>query len=142
GIPQTAKLSPMPQFSDLSDQQITAIARWIHYARQQGRYRELTSAPTVAGDAMDGKTYFEQNCAACHSTAGELARISSRDAAKLREAVLQPTSLETARTYRVDQREDAKYERGREQHHHLLENYTTQNLANVIAFLQSVQNSK
>src|SRR5580765_7376537 len=31
GIPQTAKLSPMPQFSDLSDQQIRAIARWIHY---------------------------------------------------------------------------------------------------------------
>src|SRR5258705_9636675 len=36
GIPQTAKLSPMPQFSDLSDQEIAAIARWIHYARQQG----------------------------------------------------------------------------------------------------------
>src|SRR5262249_38723930 len=32
GIPQTAKLSPMPQFSDLSDQQIADIARWIHYA--------------------------------------------------------------------------------------------------------------
>ena len=37
GIPQTAKLSPMPQFSDLSDQQLHDIARYIHYARQQGR---------------------------------------------------------------------------------------------------------
>src|ERR1051326_5230334 len=44
GIPQTAKLSPMPQFSDLSDLQITAIVTWIHYARRQGQYQELTTA--------------------------------------------------------------------------------------------------
>jgi len=42
GIPQTAKLSPMPQFSDLSDQQIAALVTWIHYARQQ-RSEEHTS---------------------------------------------------------------------------------------------------
>src|SRR4051812_37417249 len=41
GIPQTAKLSPMPQFSDLSNAQIEYIARYIHYARRQGRYKEL-----------------------------------------------------------------------------------------------------
>src|SRR5690242_7849376 len=44
GIPQTAKLSPMPQFSDLSDQQIGALVRWIHYARAQGRYKEIIGA--------------------------------------------------------------------------------------------------
>src|SRR5690348_8167470 len=35
GIPQTAKLSPMPQFSDLSDREISDIVDWIHYSRQQ-----------------------------------------------------------------------------------------------------------
>ena len=30
GIPQTAKLSPMPQFSDLSDRQLHEIASYIH----------------------------------------------------------------------------------------------------------------
>src|ERR1051325_905641 len=59
GIPQTAKLSPMPQFSDLSDHQINDIVRWIHYARQQGRYKELTAAPVKAGDAAAGKSYFD-----------------------------------------------------------------------------------
>ena len=46
GIPQTPKLSPMPQFSDLSDQQLHAIARYIHYAR--------------------GKAFFDEQCAGCH----------------------------------------------------------------------------
>ncbi len=45
GIPQTPKLSPMPQFSDLSDQQISAIVTWIHYARQQGLAKEAAAAP-------------------------------------------------------------------------------------------------
>src|SRR5436305_15216716 len=31
GIPQTPALSPMPQFSDLSEQQIGDLARWIHH---------------------------------------------------------------------------------------------------------------
>ena len=36
GIPQTPALSPMPQFSDLSEQQIGDLARWIHHARAEG----------------------------------------------------------------------------------------------------------
>src|SRR5262245_13320590 len=37
GIPQTPALSPMPSFSDLSEQQLADLARWIHYARAEGR---------------------------------------------------------------------------------------------------------
>lgn len=33
GIPQTAKSSPMPQYSDLKDEEIQAISAYIHYAR-------------------------------------------------------------------------------------------------------------
>ena len=34
GVPKTLKLSPMPQYSDLSDRQLAQIVRWIHYARR------------------------------------------------------------------------------------------------------------
>ena len=67
GIPQTAKLSPMPQFSDLSDRQLHDIARYIHYARQQGRYKEIVEAKAGPGDAAAGVRYFAQNCASCHA---------------------------------------------------------------------------
>lgn len=33
GIPLTAKSSPMPQYSDLKDEEIQAISAYIHYAR-------------------------------------------------------------------------------------------------------------
>ena len=67
GIPRTAKLSPMPQFSDLSDRQLHDIARYIHYARQQGRYREVVEAKTAPGDPAAGGSYFAQNCSSCHA---------------------------------------------------------------------------
>ena len=34
GVPKTLKLSPMPQYSDLSDRQLGDLVRWIHYARK------------------------------------------------------------------------------------------------------------
>ena len=34
GIPLTAKSSPMPQYSDLKDEEIKAISAYIHYARE------------------------------------------------------------------------------------------------------------
>src|SRR5262249_47082932 len=78
GIPQTAKLSPMPQFSDLSDQQIAALVTWIHYARQQGRYQELTAAPVRAGEAAAGKGYFERSCSTCHAGERDLSGIGRK----------------------------------------------------------------
>jgi hypothetical protein len=42
----------MPQFSDLSDRQISAIVTWIHYARQQGLAQEAAArAKTATGAA-------------------------------------------------------------------------------------------
>ena len=92
GIPQTMSMSPMPQYSDLSEQQITAIARWIHYARQLGRYQELmpTTDPR-GGDAVAGKACFQQRCSGCHSVQRDLARIGrSLDHKTLRAQILKP----------------------------------------------------
>ena len=116
GIPQTAKLSPMPQFSDLSDGQINAIVKWIHYARQQGRYRELTAGPVQAGDAVAGKAYFDTACRSCHDVNGNLSGVGGKyDAVALRAAMLDPKQ---------------------ERHHTIVENVSATDVANLVAYLR------
>jgi mono/diheme cytochrome c family protein len=138
GIPQTAKLSPMPQYSDLSDQQVAAIARWIHYARQRSRYEQLTAAAPASGDQSAGRAYFERACVNCHSTPGALSSISrTSDGATLRREILAPTALGGETSYRVDHLHDANMNAARERHDTLLENYSAQDVAHLVAFLQS-----
>jgi mono/diheme cytochrome c family protein len=135
GIPQTAKLSPMPQFSDLSDAQLGDLARWIHYARQQGRYKELMEAKeSGAGDASAGKTYFEQNCASCHSSAGDLARKATTKAELLR-----PKFAAASASLNLSHREDIKITTARHRHLSLLENYSADDVANLTAYLKSLK---
>jgi mono/diheme cytochrome c family protein len=139
GIPQTAKLSPMPQFSDLSDQQIGAIARWIHYARRQGRSKELSEARGVAGSAAQGQEYFAQACSSCHATATDLGSVDRNDRAALRAEILSPKVLDGEPSFAVGQLHDARKAAGRQRHHTLLENYTAENVADLVAYLQSVK---
>jgi mono/diheme cytochrome c family protein len=140
GIPQTAKLSPMPQFSDLSDQQIAALVTWIHYARQQGRYQELTAAPARAGDATVGKTYFERSCSMCHAVGRDLSGVGRKyEAAALRQAILAPKALRVERSFTADRLHDSKLASAQLRHHALLENYTADEVANLVAYLQSVR---
>lgn len=132
GIPQTAKLSPMPQFSDLSDQQISAIAAWIHYARQQGRYKELIEAKDLSsGNAAAGKVYFERTCNSCHSMPGDL----KREDGPLRARILRPKFVDAPASWRVEQLRDTKAAAARQRHLALLENYTPDEVANLIAYL-------
>jgi mono/diheme cytochrome c family protein len=140
GIPQTAKLSPMPQFSDLSDQQIAALVTWIHYARQQGRYQELTAAPVRMGDATTGKTYFERTCSMCHAVDRDLAGIGRKhDAAALRGAILDPKGLQVERSFTSARRNDTTLTSAQQRHRALLENYSAEEVANVVAYLASVR---
>ena len=139
GIPQTAKLSPMPQFSDLSDQQIAAIVTWIHYARQQGRYHELTAAPVRGGDAGAGKAYFERACSTCHAVDRDLAGIGRKyDAQTLRAAILDPKALKGERSFTMDRLRDSKLASAQQRHHALLENYSPEEVANLTSYLASV----
>ena len=133
GIPQTAKLSPMPQFSDLSDQQIADLVRWIHYARQQGRYKELTEANhSTAGNAAAGKSYFEQNCNSCHPAAGALSKASKAQ-------LLRPKFLEAGPSWKLDRLQDTKTAAARQRHLRLLENYSLEEVANLTVYLESVK---
>lgn len=141
GIPQTAKLSPMPQFSDLSDQQISAIATWIHYARQQGRYKELTEAKDLKpGDAAAGKAYFERACSSCHSTPDALARLANmQDPQAVRAQILRPAFLDAPASWRLDRLRDIKTAAARQRHLALLENYSADEVADLMAYLKSTK---
>ncbi len=132
GIPQTAKLSPMPQFSDLSDQQIADLVRWIHYGRQQGRFKELTEAKDVPGNGAAGKTYFEHTCSSCHSTAAGLANAS-------RAQLLRPTFVDAAPSWKIDRLQDTKTAAARQRHLWLLENYSVEDVANLMVYLKSLK---
>ena len=135
GIPQTAKLSPMPQFSDLSDRQLHDIARYIHYARQQGRYTQIVDANAGTGDAASGRAYFDQQCASCHGDSlSGIAR--NYDAATLRDRLLRPPALSGVPSFEVTALDDQKMAGARERHNHLLENYTPAQVANLVAYLR------
>ena len=136
GIPQTAKLSPMPQFSDLSDRQLYDIAKYIHYARQEGRFKQLVVVNLGTGDPAAGKGYFDQQCASCH--ANGLAGIGRKyDAATRRVRLLRPPALSGVAPFEVTALHDSKVAAGRERHNHWLENCTPTQVANLVAYLST-----
>ena len=82
---QTPGLPPMPPFPQLSDDDVKALAEYIHAVaatmRGQGN-PPPGSEPVVlnilVGDASAGKAYFAAKCASCHSAAGDLQGIGMR----------------------------------------------------------------
>ena len=142
GIPQTAKLSPMPQFSDLSDQQIAALVRWIHYARAQGRYKEITEAKDLRpGNAGAGKSYFAEKCGSCHSASGDLANVGKKyDPSTLQERILRPKVLEEVPSWRLERLHATKIAAARQRHQALLENYSAGDVQNLTAYLLQLTN--
>lgn len=141
GIPQTPALSPMPSFSDLSDQQFADLARWIHYARAEGHLKELTDLrDPPPGRADAGEAYFKQNCASCHSPSGDLAGIAKRhNGPALKMAFLKPKLVAETRSWKVDQLRDTKRIEARQRHQHLLENYTAEEVSNLAAYLANLK---
>ncbi len=140
GIPQTPKLSPMPQFSDLSDAQIADLVRWIHYARQQGRYKLLTTQSSAAGKAAAGKEYFEKACTSCHSAQGDFAKIGAKyDPASLKTHLLRPEFLNQPQSWKLEELHDVKTAAARQRHFSFLENYSPEQVSNLEAYLQSLK---
>jgi mono/diheme cytochrome c family protein len=136
GIPRTAKLSPMPQFSDLSDRQLHDIARYIHYARQQGRYKEIVETKAGPGDSAAGSSYFARNCASCH--AADLNGIGRKyDATAMRDQLLRPKSLVARQAFMLDALNDNRMATGRQRHGSLVENVSPVEVANLVAYLQT-----
>ena len=129
GIPNLQ--TSMPSYPDLTQQEVEDLAAYIHYLRQLGRHRELTTAPTILGDAAAGRTYFAANCAACHSVSGNLKGLAARyDLPTLRARLLGPpppaeTDLSGATAA------------GRQRHLTLLERYSDEDVRHLVAYLQT-----
>lgn len=140
GIPQTAKLSPMPQFGDVSDRDVADMTRWIHYSRQQEHYKELMKAGAMpAGDAAAGKTYFDKTCSGCHSEAQIKGMAKKYDAATLRTHALKPALLESTESFKVADLTNVKWADAKVKHGRLLENYTPAQVANLSAYLATLK---
>lgn len=128
GLPnlQTA----MPKFADLTKDQIADLAGYVHYLRQQGRYKELVTAKLPAGDAKAGETYFDGSggCSKCHSTTYLATSMRKYDATTLRSRFLRPGPALPA--------DNVTPSAGEQAHLRLLENYSPADVANALAYLE------
>ena len=71
----------MPAFPNLTDQQITDIAEFLHERLEAARSRAATDTmASLVGDAKAGAAYFNGpgRCATCHSVTGDLAGIGAK----------------------------------------------------------------
>jgi mono/diheme cytochrome c family protein len=121
----------MPQYPELTAQQVSELAGYIHYLRQVGRYKELRAQSDTGGNAMAGEMYFAAQCSRCHSR-GDFAGVTTKySAADLRSRLLRPGSIPApAGTDSVAV--------GRREHLALLEHYSDADVRNVLAFLREL----
>jgi cytochrome c oxidase cbb3-type subunit 3 len=82
---QNPGMPPMPPFPQIVDDDVKAIAEYIHSVaatmRGQGNPppgSEPVALNIVVGDANAGKAYFGAKCASCHSATGDLQGIGVR----------------------------------------------------------------
>jgi mono/diheme cytochrome c family protein len=129
GLPnlQTA----MPSYAELTPEEIVDLARYVHFLRQQARFKELTGlAAAPAGDRTAGEVYFNgaDACRTCHSPTGDLAGIGRKyDTATLRARLLRPGPTTV--------HEGVSPTAGQAAHLKLLENYTAANVRDLLAYL-------
>jgi mono/diheme cytochrome c family protein len=133
GLPnlQTA----MPSYSDLTPNEIVDLARYIHFLRQQARFKELSGpAGPPAGDRTAGEAYFngQARCGSCHSVTGDLAGVGRKyDAATLRARLLRPGPAKPS--------DGVEPTLGQAAHLKLLENYTAVSVRDLVAYLSATR---
>ena len=91
---QNPGMPPMPPFPGLPDDDVRAIAEYVHSVaatmRGQGNPppgSEPAALNIVVGDAAAGKAFFTAKCASCHSATGDLQGLATR--------ITDPTQLQT-----------------------------------------------
>jgi hypothetical protein len=76
----------------------------------------------------------------CHAVDRDLAGIGRKhDAPALRAAILEPKGLKSERSFTSARLNDTKLGPAQQRHHALLENYSAEEVANVVAYLASVR---
>ena len=82
---QNPGMPPMPPFPNLPDDDVKALAEYIHSVaatmRGQGNPppgSEPVALKVVVGDPAAGKAYFTAKCSSCHSPTGDLQGLATR----------------------------------------------------------------
>ena len=74
----------MPPFPGLSPDDVFNISQYIHLqvelTANRGTYGQTYNSlrTVITGDAKKGEEFFKGNCASCHSTTGDLAKIGAK----------------------------------------------------------------
>jgi mono/diheme cytochrome c family protein len=127
GIPNLQ--TSMPSYPELTQEEIRDLAAYIHYLRQLGRRRELLALPEAAGNPIEGKAYFGENCAGCHSVTRDLKGVAARYTFQtLKGRLLGPAPP-------TDDGASGPVAVGRARHLTLLERYQDADVQNLLAFL-------
>jgi mono/diheme cytochrome c family protein len=90
----------MPAFPNLTEQQITDIATFLHSQVQAARRRSNATPNIVVGDGKAGEAYFNGpgKCSSCHSVSGDLKNIGSKyDPVMLQDKIVSPRSATRSR---------------------------------------------
>lgn len=93
----------MPAFH-FSDQELADVIAFIHSQKERadthkGGRKGVDEADLLTGNAEEGKRYFEQTCARCHSATGDLAGIGKRlRGLRLEERMLYPRGAKSTVT--------------------------------------------
>jgi cytochrome c oxidase cbb3-type subunit III len=90
----------MPAFSNLTSQQITDIAIFLHSQVQAARNRNNAPPDILVGDSKAGEAYFDGpgKCSSCHSVSGDLKNIGSKyDPVMLQDKIVSPRSATRSR---------------------------------------------
>jgi mono/diheme cytochrome c family protein len=130
GLP--ALQTSMPSYYEMTPQQITDLASYIHYLRQMGKYAELMAAQLPAGDASRGQAAFNSaaKCSGCHKPASLAPRLKKQPK-ELEEQLLLPS---VARP-----KEGAAPNAAAQSHSKFTENASPKDVSDLIAYLRALQ---
>ncbi|PYS31447.1 MAG: hypothetical protein DMG11_01340 [Acidobacteria bacterium] len=79
-------------------------------------------------------------CSSCHSSVRDLNGVGRKsDATALRAQILKPKGLDAEQSFKIDRLHDTKVIAARDRHRALLENNTTEQVINLVAYLQNLK---
>lgn len=130
GLP--ALQTSMPSYYELTPQQITDLAAYIHYLRQMGKYAELMNAALPPGDASRGQAAFDAvaGCSRCH-TAASLAPRLKKQSNELEEQLLLPAVARPKNGVAPDAAAQA--------HSKFTENASPKDVSDLLAYLRDLK---